>query len=309
MKKLKLPIAIVIFLIMVFGIMPVTYGEFFSYTPTSNSPIDEYGDTEVDIDTGNSSDESIIEDSTDESTTDPTEEKTDTNDEEPIKNSNRKVFLTFDDGPTSLTPKVLHVLQEYNVNATFFTIGRLMERYPDIVLRTYEEGNMVLPHSYSHDFSMYSTFDTFYEDFNMAESAYKNVLGFDAPPYFRFPGGSSNHSSFMYGGKQFMPQLTVDIIEKGYYYIDWNVNSGDTTQDYKNGEKLLENIIAGIDNKDFAVILFHDLPRNTEMLRILPDVIEFLEEQNYTFRTFRDITEDELEKMIKLKISNKPIIR
>ena len=223
--------------------------------------------------------------------------------------SNKKVFLTFDDGPTSLTPKVLDILKEYEVNATFFTIGRLLEQYPEYAIRTYKEGNMILPHSYSHDYAIYSTFESFYDDFYKAEEAHRKVLGFDPPPIFRFPGGSSNHSSFDYGGKQFMPKLTEDIKEKGYYYIDWNVNSGDTGPDSNNPDKMLKNVLDGVGNKDFVVILFHDLPRNKAILDILPEVIETLKNKGYAFRTFRDITEDELNKMVELKLANKPIIR
>ncbi|MCC5911252.1 MAG: polysaccharide deacetylase [Clostridiaceae bacterium] len=224
-------------------------------------------------------------------------------------NSDKKVFLTFDDGPTHLTPMVLDILKEYEVNATFFTIGKLMEKYPEYVGRAYDEGNMVLPHSYSHDFAIYSTLDTFYEDFYKAEDTYKEVLGFEAPPIFRFPGGSSNHSSFNFGGKQFMPKLTEDIKEKGYYYIDWNVDSGDTGPDYNNAEKLLENVLQGVVNTDYAIVLFHDLVKNEKILEILPEIIGTLQEQGYVFETFRDISQDELDKMVELKLANKPIVR
>jgi len=71
----------------------------------------------------------------------------------------------------------------------------------------------------------------------------------------------------------------------------------------------LKNVLDGVGNKDFVVILFHDLPRNKAILDMLPEVIETLKDKGYTFRTFRDITEDELDKMVELKLSNKPIIR
>ncbi|AOY77391.1 polysaccharide deacetylase family protein [Clostridium formicaceticum] len=237
------------------------------------------------------------------------DDKSDSNNGKDNTVSNKKVFLTFDDGPTSLTPKVLDILKEHDVQATFFVIGRLAERYPEIVRRTYAEGNMILPHSYSHDYAIYSTFETFYDDFYKAEEILQNILEIQLPQIFRFPGGSSNHSSFAYGGEEFMPQLTRDIIEKGYSYIDWNVSSGDASADYASKDKMLQNIFNGLQNRDFIVILFHDVGRNTKMAEILPEVITRLQNKGYEFRTFRDITEEELDRMIQLKIANKPIVR
>ncbi|SES65449.1 Peptidoglycan/xylan/chitin deacetylase, PgdA/CDA1 family [Natronincola peptidivorans] len=221
----------------------------------------------------------------------------------------KKIFLTFDDGPTTLTPQILDVLKEHDVNATFFAIGRLAEKHPDQIKRIYNEGNMVLPHSYTHDYSIYSTIDGFYEDFFRAEETVSSILDIQLPPIFRFPGGSSNHSSFNYGGKQFMPKLTEDVKEKGYYYIDWNVSSGDAGPDYNNKEKMIENVLNGAKGQDFIVVLFHDVPRNTSMKKILPEVITVFKDRGYTFRTFRDITEEELNTMVQLKLANKPIIR
>ncbi|AKL95564.1 polysaccharide deacetylase [Clostridium aceticum] len=221
----------------------------------------------------------------------------------------KKVFLTFDDGPTSLTPEILDILKEHDVQATFFVIGRLAEKDPDMVKRTYAEGNMILPHSYTHDYAIYSTFETFYDDFYRAEEVIQDILQMRLPPIFRFPGGSSNHSSFAYGGQQFMPELTKDIIEKGYYYIDWNVSSGDASPDYKSKEKMLQNIFNGLQNRDVAVVLFHDVARNTKMAQILPEVISRLQNKGYEFRTFKDITKEELDRMVQLKIANKPIVR
>lgn len=223
--------------------------------------------------------------------------------------SSKKVFLTFDDGPTTLTPEVLRILEENNVNATFFVIGRLAEKNPDIIRESYLKGNMILTHTYSHDYAIYSTFDSFYEDFFKTQKIINNILNIKVPPIFRFPGGSSNQSSFKYGGKQFMPSLTEDIKEKGYYYIDWNVSSGDAGPDYNNKDIMTANVLDGSIGKDLAIVLFHDVPKNTKMIEILPKIISEFKERGYEFRTFRDITEEELDEMVTLKLSNKTIIR
>lgn len=221
----------------------------------------------------------------------------------------KKVFLTFDDGPSPLTNEILEILNKRNVKATFFTVGNMMEQYPEIVKKTHQNGHMVLPHSYSHNYGIYSTFDTFYKDFDKVENIYESILGIQAPPIFRFPGGSSNQSSFKYGGKQFMPNITADLRDRGYSYVDWNVISGDATPISNKPAKMLEQVINGSQNKDFVVALFHDIAPNKSTAKILPAVIDFYQKNGYHFRTFRDVTVDEMHEMEKRGIVNKPIIR
>ncbi|MDE5413568.1 polysaccharide deacetylase family protein [Alkalihalobacterium chitinilyticum] len=195
---------------------------------------------------------------------------------EDSRSATKKVFLTFDDGPTTLTPKVFDVLKENQVPATFFMIGQRMEQHPQLVKRAYQDSHMVLTHSYSHDYSIYTSFDTYYNDLTKVEATYKRILGFDAPSIIRFPGGSSNHSSFQYGGKEFMPKLTEDIKKKGYYYIDWNVSSGDAGTAVNNADKIYENVVTNARNKDFIVVLFHDVSTNGQLVKALPDIIKYL---------------------------------
>ena len=263
-----------------------------------NKDIDEDDGTEVNYDKDN--DDSLDKDK---------DKDSESNVEEIVENSAKKIFLTFDDGPSNLTPEILKILDENQVKATFFTIGKNVEKNPQWVKQAYDEGHMVLPHTYTHEYSIYSTFETYYNDLELAKKSIEDVIDIEVPYIFRFPGGSSNQSSFKYGGQQFMPKLTEDVKEKGYYYIDWNVSSGDASPDYDNKEKMISNVIDGGKNKDFIVALFHDTSRNTKMAEILPDIILELKNQGYTFRTFRDITEDELNTMVQLKIANKPIIR
>ena len=221
----------------------------------------------------------------------------------------KKVYLTFDDGPTTLTPNIIDTLQKYNVQATFFVIGKRLEQYPQYSIQAYKNGNMILPHSYSHDYAIYTTHETFYADYDKVKKAYQKTLGFEPPPIFRFPGGSSNHSSFQYGGIQYMPLLTQDIKKKGYFYIDWNVTSGDAGADYQNAQKLLDNVLTQSKGKDVLVVLFHDVSSNTATAEILPKVIEHFKKEGYQFQTFRDITQKDLNQLVALKISNKPIVR
>lgn len=235
--------------------------------------------------------------------------ETEANKDTEQRKAEKKVFLTFDDGPSPLTNEILDILNKRDVKATFFTVGNMMEQYPEIVKKTHENGHMILPHSYSHNYGIYSTFDTFYKDFTKVGNVYQSILGFKAPPIFRFPGGSTNQSSFKYGGKQFMPNITADLRDHGYSYVDWNVISGDATAISNKPDKMLEQVVKGSQNKDFVVALFHDIAPNKSTVKILPAVIDFYQKNGYQFRTFRDVTVDEMDEMAKRGIVNKPINR
>lgn len=237
------------------------------------------------------------------------DQKTNDTDIQEQKEQTKKVFLTFDDGLSANTPAILDILGKENVPASFFVIGTEMEKYPSIVQRAYQEGHMILPHSYSHDYAIYTSFETFYDDLATIEQVYEDVLKVKPPKIFRFPGGSSNHSSFNYGGKQFMPMLTVDVKQKNYTYVDWNVSSGDTGSNRNNPNKMLDEIIKQSEGKDFIVLLFHDTGPNDGTVQVLPEVIKYYRENGYTFRSFRDITNEELKEMENRKITNKPIVR
>lgn len=226
-----------------------------------------------------------------------------------VNNNEKKVFLTFDDGPSLLTDDILTILDEKKVKATFFTVGTMMEEYPEIVKKTYDKGHMVLPHSYSHKYSIYSTFDSFYQDFNKVKKVYEQILGFQPPPFFRFPGGSSNQTSIKFGGKDYMANLTTDVKGQGFSYVDWNVIAGDTTSISNDRKKMFEQVKKGSENNDFVVALFHDIVPNQATADILPNVIDYYAKNGFTFRTFRDITEAELEQLRKRGIINKPIVK
>ncbi len=224
-----------------------------------------------------------------------------------LSSGEKTIFLTFDDGPTDITLEVLEVLEEHDVNATFFIIGKQAENQPHILRKTYNEGHAVLAHTYTHEYNIYTSFDTFYEDLHKVQRVIQNILGKVPPPIFRFPGGSTNHVSRQYGGRDFMARLTEDVKEKGYYYIEWNVSARDTAIPRPDAELMTQIVLDSCYNKDYVVALFHDLNVNTALVEALPVIITELKERGYVFRTFRDITQAELHKMQRLRLANIPI--
>ena len=111
------------------------------------------------------------------------------------KSDTKRVFLTFDDGPSeTVTPLILDLLKEENVPATFFTLGTNVKRHPEIVRREFDEGHYVANHGYSHKYSaVYASPQATFDEYNYTENAIKEALENEnyKSNLFRFPGGSN----------------------------------------------------------------------------------------------------------------------
>ena len=106
-----------------------------------------------------------------------------------------KVYLTFDDGPSSNTVQILDILKENDVKATFFVIGREDEASKALYQRIVDEGHTLAMHSFTHKYStLYSSIEAFEEDFSRIQNYLYEVTGKESL-FYRFPGGSSNHVS------------------------------------------------------------------------------------------------------------------
>ena len=110
--------------------------------------------------------------------------------------SNEKVvYLTFDDGPSENTKKIMDILAKYNAKATFFVTGR-NQKYNYLIKDAYNAGHTIGLHTYSHDYqTVYSSVEAYFDDLNKVGQMVKNEIGF-VPHYIRFPGGSSNTVSY-----------------------------------------------------------------------------------------------------------------
>ncbi len=187
----------------------------------------------------------------------------------------KKMYLTFDDGPNpDNTTKILDVLKEKNIKATFFVVGENVERYPEIVKRIAEEGHTIGIHCYNHSYDdLYSSADAFIKDFEKAKNLVEELTGAEIWCY-RFPGGSINkHNRHIY------QEIAEKMAEAGYEYFDWNAGfedavSGVTTQQIINNAK--ESTL----QRKKVIMLAHDTVDETaqclaEVLKEFPEY-EFL---------------------------------
>ncbi len=188
------------------------------------------------------------------------------------------VYLTFDDGPCHYTPELLDILKEYGVRATFFVTAQFPDYLP-LIAREKNEGHAIGIHTYTHEFSIYASVDTYLHDFNSMQEVVKAQTGSYAN-IMRFPGGSSNTVSARFC-EGIMTKLSELVQSMGYHYFDWNVGSNDTgTTD---PDVIYHNVINGIEAQSSAVILMHDLKPAT--IAAMPRILEYCIARGYTFAT------------------------
>ena len=201
------------------------------------------------------------------------------------------VYLTFDDGPSSLTPKYLDVLKEYGVNATFFVVGVAdgEEWKFDTMKRALEEGNRIALHGYSHDYAqIYKSVDTATNNFYKENQQLLDALGVDIRT-IRFPGGSSNTVSKNYC-KNVMTDSAKILTDGGYNYFDWNVSSSDAGRALNSSEDIYNNVIDGVSPSRTNVVLMHDSGGHQATLDALPQIIEWLLNEGYELKVITDET-------------------
>ena len=181
----------------------------------------------------------------------------------------RKVYLTFDDGPSSNTGRILDVLAEYDVKATFFVVGKEEEKYQPLYKRIVEEGHTLAMHSYSHKYNeIYQSKESFVEDLTKLQEFLYDTTGVWCR-YCRFPGGSSNTVSSVD-----IHELIAYLDEQDMSYFDWNVSSGDASSSYISSEAIVRNSTMKLGDFKEAIILMHDAAGKNTTVDALPKLIE-----------------------------------
>lgn len=222
---------------------------------------------------------------------------------ENMETHQKTVFLTFDDGPSpNNTPKILKILKEQDVKATFFIIGRKAEDNKEIIKVLAENGMAIYAHSYTHDYGrIYKSAESYFKDLEECNGIIENLTGIRYHGFTRFPGGADNRVSNI----QVMNNIKDKLKEFGIRYVDWNVSSGDAAAQRVAANRIKDNVIGQCGYWDTAVILMHDSGEKTTTVEALPYIISYLKSQGYIFKTFNEINEKDINKMIKYKIMGK----
>lgn len=198
----------------------------------------------------------------------------------------KRVFLTFDDGPSkTVTPLILDLLKKEDVKANFFVLGSRVEQNPEILKRIYNEGHFIGNHGYSHKYSkIYESVDSVLNEYNVTNQIIKRVLNNDKfeSLVFRFPGG-------VHGGyyNDLKLEAANKLKENGIANVDWNALTNDaagaTTK-----EAIMENFYNTTENMTSIVLLMHDAPDKILTYECLPDIIHYLKDNGYKFETMYD---------------------
>jgi len=187
----------------------------------------------------------------------------------------RAVALTFDDGPhPKFTPQLLALLQHYDVKATFFVVGEMVDKYPDLLRSEQFAGHVIGNHTYHHVNLTRIPQDEIASEWEGCQTAVKQTTGLTMT-YCRPPGGDYDR------------EVITTAAALGLTTVLWTNDPGDYADP---GRKVIRaRVLRGIE--DGAVILLHDGVQQTA--DVLPQIIETLRRRGYQFVTIAEL-ENEL---------------
>ncbi|MDW8028446.1 MAG: polysaccharide deacetylase family protein [Armatimonadota bacterium] len=179
----------------------------------------------------------------------------------------RQVAITFDDGPhPDYTPKLLEILRQYEAKATFFVVGKMAEKYPNLVKEQVADGHSVGNHTYHHVNLTRIPKEYIATEIKACGEVLRSITG-KAPRLFRPPGGDYD-------------KQVAEVAEAlGYTIVLWSINPGDYADP---GEKVIETLVLKkVRNGD--IILLHDGVQET--IDVLPQILGFLKDKGYQLVT------------------------
>lgn len=192
-----------------------------------------------------------------------------------------RVYLTFDDGPSSyITGEVLDILAANDVQATFFILN-YTQGNRHLIARMINEGHTVAIHGYSHDYAtIYANDDAFMENIYRLRDNLLADFNYNAT-VIRFPGGSSNTVSAAYN-TGIMSRLVERVEQEGFTYFDWNVSSGDASAAGASSYEIYDNVTSRLRRGRNNVVLMHDTNAKQTTADALQDIINYAKGNGYT---------------------------
>ena len=193
-----------------------------------------------------------------------------------VSEAENTIYLTFDDGPTALTPYVLDILKDRGISATFFVVYKSGNDAKALYQRIVDEGHTLGLHSSTHNYrKIYSSVDSFLEDIAILSDMLENETGVK-PEILRFPGGSINNYNI-----GIYQELIAEVLRRGYTYYDWDASAVDTSR-AATADSVSHNVISGVSGKHRSIVLMHDAG-NFATVTALPDIIDSLKASGYKF--------------------------
>lgn len=189
------------------------------------------------------------------------------------------VYLTFDGSPSSNTQRILDILDEYQVKATFFVVGRTDEASLALLREIVDRGHSLGLRSYSESFqTIYDSVESYLADFDRIYRLVYEATGVRAE-IFRFPAGSIN--SYNSG---FYQELIAEMLRRNFIFFDWNVTGADTDTTGLTARKVADSVLQGMESKSRGIVRLHDASDKGAVVDALPDILEGLRERGYGFQ-------------------------
>lgn len=197
------------------------------------------------------------------------------------------IYLTFDDGPSNVTPEILDILEKNDVKATFFIVD-YSEEDKETIQRVINDGHTLGIHGISHDYAtIYSSVTAALENFTDLKEKLLNDFGYEAT-FIRFPGGASNTVSKKYS-EGVMTKVTEAVEQEGLVYYDWNVDVNDAGG-ARTASKIYDNFVEGIASKRENVVLMHDGFGHEATAEALQRIIDYAKYNGYEFSAISENT-------------------
>ncbi|WP_239004710.1 polysaccharide deacetylase [Paenibacillus tepidiphilus] len=191
----------------------------------------------------------------------------------PEQKSPKMVYLTFDDGPSAITPKVLDILREQKIKATFFVLGEQARTRPELINALWEQGHAIGNHTYNHNYSdLYSGFTRFWTQIKQTEEVLREITG-SRPQLVRAPGGTYGHFDAAYFSL---------MKQAGYTVMDWTVDSGDSRRRGVPAADIVRDSLEGLGDSE-VILLLHDGGGHEESVKALPEIIRRYKAAGYSF--------------------------
>jgi peptidoglycan/xylan/chitin deacetylase (PgdA/CDA1 family) len=189
-----------------------------------------------------------------------------------LKNSERVIALTFDDGPwPETTEQILEILQQHQIKATFFWVGAAAQKHPEIAQKVAQAGHEIANHTWNHKYEKMSP-ETAAQEVDQLDELIEELTGIKTT-LFRPPGGVQDNGLVDY------------IYSKNYVNVMWSSDSFDWND---STQQILDNVLQTA--TPGGIILMHDGGGNRyATVEALPQVLEQLKEEGYRFVTVNEL--------------------